>query len=56
LRGIAVGYTRSNQGDAMNFRILGSVILIFGVVIYFFFYTEAGRAMVAAAGYGALLR
>jgi hypothetical protein len=40
----------------MNFRILGSVILILGVVMYFFFYTEAGRAMVTAAGFGGLLR
>jgi hypothetical protein len=40
----------------MNMRILGSVVLILGATIYFFFYSELGRALVTAAGFGGLLR
>lgn len=40
----------------MNVRILGSVFLIVAATIYFFFYTEIGRALVTAAGLGGLLR
>ena len=40
----------------MNLRILGSVLLILAAAIYFFFYSEVGRALVTAAGFGGLLR
>jgi hypothetical protein len=40
----------------MNLRILGSVLVILAAAIFFFFYTETGRLLVTAAGFGALLR
>jgi hypothetical protein len=40
----------------MNLRIMGSVLLILAVVIFFLFYTETGRMLVTAAGFGGLLR
>ena len=40
----------------MNVRILGSVLVIFAVLIFYLFYTETGRLLVTAAGFGGLLR
>jgi len=40
----------------MNLRILGSVLLILAAAIFFLFYTETGRLLVTAAGFGGLLR
>jgi hypothetical protein len=40
----------------MNLRILASVLLILAAFIFYFFYTETGRMLVTAAGFGGLLR
>lgn len=40
----------------MNLRILGSVLVIFAALVFLLFYTEIGRLLVAAAGFGGLLR
>jgi hypothetical protein len=40
----------------MNVRILGSVLMIAAALVFFLFYTETGRLLVTAAGFGGLLR
>ena len=40
----------------MNVRILGRVLVIVAVLIFYLFYTETGRLLVTAAGFGGLLR